>query len=253
MFRFGSLVFIILFAVPSEARIFSFSEQGFGAYLEGSIGTNQIGQDPFAANLGSDVSISEEYAYTQSGKFGIAYNLKSNLVLMAGFEYLKPQSITGASGKNNSGTELYLFSSSARGHNPIASFEYTYRRIKNLRYFLGGGFGMGEVIIDNKFEINSTGQSELGLQSYNEKIYGTAMNGYLSIGLEAHFVDTSTFVIQAGHRLFKVHEFKHKSEVTTLSQGAVSDGDIVLNEDGSKRKADFSGPFISVGFRFYIP
>lgn len=247
------IFFIGLISLPLQARVFSFQEQNLSATLEGSFGPTLMSQDGFAANIGSSVSMKESLSYMQGGKIGFAYNLQEKLNLAFGLEVLKPLSITGASATNTSGSELYIFSSSALVLNPIFSLEYSYSKVGNVRYFFGLGAGMGQLTMDNKFEINSTGESELGVQSYTEKLKGQAINGYMSIGLEAHFVDTSTFVIQAGHRLFKFHELKHGSAVNTYSEGSVAEGSTVYNADGSKRKLDFGGPFVSMGFRFYIP
>lgn len=253
-----SFIFWVLFcfslaSLPLQARIFDFKEKNFSATLEGSFGSTLMDQDAFAANLGDGVSMGKSLRYMQSARIGLAYNAHEKLNLAFGLEVLKPLSIKGATGTNSLGTELYKFSSSALVLNPVFSLEYSYSKIRNVRYFFGFGAGIGQLTMDNQFEMTSDGQTEMGVNSYTEKLKGYALNGYASIGLEAHFVDTATLVVQAGHRLFKFHELKHGSTVTTYSEGAVSEGDTVYNADGSKRKLDLSGSFISVGFRFYIP
>lgn len=250
---FWTLALFGLVSFPLQARLFDFKEKGFSATLDGSFGSTLMNQDAFAANLGNQVSMSKSLDYMQGAKIGFAYNAHETLNFGFGVEILKPLSIKGAPATNLSGTELYAFSSSALVLNPVFSLEYSYSKIKNVRYFFGLGAGFGQLSMDNQFEMTGDGQAELGVDSYTEKLKGRAFNGYASIGLEAHFVDTTTFVVQAGHRVFKFHELEHGSSVTTLSEGAVAEGDPVYNADGSKRKLDLSGSFISVGFRFYIP
>lgn len=242
-------------SLMAHARIFDFKEQRFAALLDASFASTVMDQDAFAANIGPNVTMNEKLQYLYSGRLGFSFVVSERLNFALAVEMLDPASIKAASGKNSSGSELYLFSSSGQVINPLAFIEYTYSRVGNVKYFLGLGAGWANLTLDNRFEINTTGETHLGgVQSYTEKLEAKSIiNGYASLGLEAHFVDTATLVFQAGHRLFKVHELKHGSAVTTYAEGAVNAGDTVLNADGSKRKVDLSGPFVSLGVRFYIP
>lgn len=250
-----SLALFVLVSVPAKARIFDFKEQRFAALVDGSFASTVMGQDAFAANLGPNVTMNEKLQYLYSGRLGFSFILSERLNFALAVEMLDPASIKAASGKNSSGSELYLFSASGQVLNPLAFIEYTYSRVGNVKYFFGLGAGWAQLTLDNRFEINAAGETHLGgVQSYTEKLEASSViNGYASLGLEAHFVDTATLVFQAGHRLFKVYELKHGSAVTTYAEGAVAAGDTVYNADGSKRQIDLSGPFVSLGVRFYIP
>ncbi len=63
--------------------------------------------------------------------------------------------------------------------------------------------------------------------------------------------DTTTVVVEFGYRQLKVDNLKYSKDVTTFS-GAKSSGDAVVTSSGEKRELDFSGGFISLGFRFYM-
>lgn len=247
------VVMVWFFPFPSEARVFDFKEKNLSAVLDGAFGLSLMGQEGFAANKGSNVALSESLDYMQSGRIGFGYNAHEFLNLLFVLEVLKPMSIKGASGTNLSGTELYTFSSSALILNPSVFIEYSYSKMGNVRYFIFLGAGMAQLTMDNQYEINSTGESELGVSSYTEKLKGTSTNGSLGFGLEAHFVDTATFSLYSGYRIFQVKELKHSSTVTTYAEGDVAEGDTVYNGDGSKRTMDLSGPYVGMGFRFYIP
>ncbi|NCN42195.1 hypothetical protein GW916_13210 [bacterium] len=241
------------FAPPAFGKIFSFDNESLAAVLEGSFGTSHLGQDPFASNIGSGASLSESFNYMGSGKIGFALTPGDRLSFVFALEVLRPLSISTANGLNSSGTPLYQLSSEMIALNPMAAVEYSYSRAGNVRYFAGLGVGMGQVTITNQFDMTSTGESALGVTSYTEKLKGTAINGYMSLGVEAHFVDRISVIVQGGHRIFKVHELKHGSAVTTVAEGSVSEGDTVYNRDGTKRTIDLTGSFVGFGFRIYIP
>ncbi|HAG90625.1 MAG TPA: hypothetical protein DCL41_02065 [Bdellovibrionales bacterium] len=248
------LIFIFLLGgAKASARVFSFETENFAAVLEGTFGTTHLAQDGFAANKGGGVSLSENYNYTGSAKLGFALAPGDKMNFVFGLEVLRPLSISAAKGNNASGTQLYTFDSTLIALNPMFAVEYAYSRSGNVRYLFGVGLGYGQVTTTNEFNMTETGVSELGVSSYKETLKGSAINGYTSLGLEAHFVDKATFTFQAGYRLFKVHELKHGSSLTNVGEGAVSDGDIAYNADGSKRKVDLTGMFLSMGFRIYIP
>jgi hypothetical protein len=49
----------------------------------------------------------------------------------------------------------------------------------------------------------------------------------------------------------KIDNLKYSKDVTTFS-GAKTAGDSVLDANGDKRILDFTGGYITIGFRFYM-
>jgi hypothetical protein len=237
----------------AQARVFIYQEHHVAAVLEGAFGSTLMNQDGFSANMGNGVDFSDRYQFMTSGKLGMSFKLGGDLQILVAAEIMKPLSVKDVRGKNASGVEYYQFSSSAFVLNPMAQMEWTYSYGATWRSFFFGGMGMGRLMMENKFDMTPDGATDLGVASYTEKMRGDALNGMLGFGFETYFVDSSTFVFKVGQRLFKVYKLTHTNDAVTVAEGSVSDGDTVHNADGSNRHVDLSGPFVEMGFRFYIP
>lgn len=85
--------------------------------------------------------------------------------------------------------------------------------------------------------------------SVNAKGGGAVYGG--TLGVESHLTDTTTYIFEFGYRQMKINNFKYSKDVTTFS-GAVAAGDPVLDANGEARILDFTGGYVSLGFRFYL-
>lgn len=65
------------------------------------------------------------------------------------------------------------------------------------------------------------------------------------------FTDNVTFHADIGYRYLEFEGLKYNSTVTNFL-GSVSKGQTASNHSGGHRKLSLSGPFVGIGFRFYL-
>jgi hypothetical protein len=160
--------------------------------------------------------------------------------------------IGGVKGSDpSSSTEYFELESDIFVFNPQAVIEYTFKGTTTSRFVSYAGLGYANVRLDNKFEINSAGESNLGVQSYTEKSEGNFISGVAGVGWEGLFVDNVTAFVDIGYRFLDANKLKYKADETVIG-GQVSKGDELSNSNGNTRSLDLGGPYIGIAFRFYI-
>ena len=169
-----------------------------------------------------------------------------------GLELIRPKSIVEHEAKNPAGTVLYSVDSEILGINPILTFEWSFIKSKESKVYAFAGGGLSVTRMQNTFTMTADGISELGVSSdFIEKGVANDVAGHIGFGFEILMVDNVTFMSEVGYRSLIARTFK-SSTTTTSFVGAIAEGDVLKNHDGKDRSVDLSGPFVGIGFRFYL-
>lgn len=237
---------LFLVMAQAEARVFNMNNEKFASYFLISGASSQIKQNAFAGEAAATDTYSAEVANTYSGEFGFLYSTPA-ASLRFGFEVFKPSALKGVTATNSGGTDIYTLSSDITAYAPKLGIEINLQRTPTYRAFLSAFAGTGSVSYKNDYVIlNYPGVSD---HSVEAKGSGTLYGG--SLGVESHLTDTTTYIFEFGYRQMKVDNLKYSKDVATFS-GNKTAGDEVLDAAGAKRVFDFTGGYISLGFRFYM-
>ncbi|MGE5087220.1 MAG: hypothetical protein ACM3MG_13020 [Bacillota bacterium] len=248
MMKVSFLFTALLLSSAAEARVFDISKDSVAPYFLLTGGSSAVGKAAYE-NEASGVNVSGNVGYNYSGEFGFMYSRKfANLRF--GFEILKPQKVDNISGTNSSGTQLYTETSDILAYAPKLSVDFNLHGTKEFRSFLSLSAGYGSMTVKNSYSYTAAGTAAYpGVDSATEA-KGNATLLAASLGYEGVLSDTTTYVFEFGYRSMKFDSLKYSKAYTTMT-GAVSSGDSVMN-GGSNRSIDFSGGFLSLGFRFYL-
>ena len=250
-----TLALLVAVATPSVswARVFNFKNEYLASYLRATGGTSAAGSDAFSIAGGTDTVYADEVAYNFSGEIGFLLRFKDRVTVRVGMEVLQTKPLNEISGKNPSGVNRFLLTSKVLVLQPVATIEVNLAPNPESRFYFFAGAGLSDVTMDNEFAMTATGTSELGgITDFAEKTTAYGISGHGGVGYEILMADTVTVAFELGYRYLPVPKLEFKNDVTTIAQGAVVKGDTVLNYDSSKRSLDMSGPFVGLGFRFYI-
>ncbi len=235
----------------AQAKVFSFQNRSFAAFVRGTGGMTNLDQDAFVHSSGSSSNFgSEGVKYSFSGELG-GILMMGPVNLRFGAEAIRPKTLS-IDGANASGTNLFTLTSNAFVFNPNITIEYVYSGLAGVRFSFFAGAGYAMVSLDNKYEFTSTGLTTYSpVTDYTETSSATVYEGHAGFAFETLFADNVTFAMDFGYRYLPVRELKYKNSETTI-QGAAVAGQTVLNADGSNRSIDLSGITIGAAFRFYI-
>lgn len=255
---YGSTILFFLFAVVfscpcAQARKFSFQAEDIAAYFRGVGGQSALGQTAFKNSVSSStISFSSEApALNIGGELGFLFKVSEQVNFRMAAEVMQAK-IGGVKGTDpNNSTEYFELESDIFVFNPQAILEYTFSGTPTSRYVSYFGFGYANVRLDNHYEINSAGETQLGVTSYTEKAEGSFISGVVGLGWEGLFVDNVTAFVDVGYRFLDANKLKQKSDVNAIG-GPLNKGDEVTDTSGNVRNLDLGGPFIGIAFRFYI-
>lgn len=249
--KFWILILIYLCPQFAFARVFDFNDESLAAFFRVSAAMSSVGRDAYGNAGGSGTSFGDEVPYNQSIELGFLLAIKS-VVFKFGAEAYQASTITDAAGKNASGTKLMDATSKIFVFNPNLVVEYSINFDSQSRSFVGVGAGYSTVSVDNDFRLTSDGQAAFpSVSDYIEKLDATVISYSLNYGWEYSFIDNVTATIEMGYRYMPFDELEHKADYTTFN-GAVTKGDVAINNNGSKRSFDMSGPYVGLAFKFYI-
>lgn len=237
---------LCLLAARAEARVFNMASETFASYFLISGGPSLVKKTAFAGEAAMTDTYSGSAGYNYTGEFGFLYATPA-VSLRFGFEVFKPSALTGVTATNASSTDIYTLNSSVTAYAPKVGFEINLQKTQTYRAFLAAYAGTGSVSYKNDYTILSYGG--VSDHSVEAKGSGTLYGG--SLGVESHLTDTTTYLFEFGYRQMKFENLKYSKDVTTFS-GAKVAGDDVLDANGDKRVLDFTGGYISIGFRFYM-
>lgn len=246
------IVFIsfILSSLTTNARVFDFNEENLSTYLRVTGGLSNLGQAAFEDSSGTGTVFTDKVEFNYSGAFGFALGL-GPVNLRIGIEALLPQDLESADGDNASDVQLLDLDSSGFAYVPNVAIEFVLFQEQTARFFGGISVGYATVKMTNKYSFTSDGTTAFGVADYSEVVQGNAIGGSVYGAIETLFTDNVTFNAEVGYRLYQFKDLEHGQATTTIN-GAVAEGDPVVNNDGTKRELDFKGLYAGVGFRFYI-
>jgi len=243
---FGFALSFFMIMTQAEARVFNMTNEKFASYFLLTGGTSLIEKNAFAGEAAMTDTYSAAVAYNYTGEFGFLYATPS-VSLRFGFEVFKPSTLSEVIVTNASAVDTYTLNSSITGYAPKLGLEINLQRTPTYRAFISAYAGQGSVSYKNDYTIlNYGGVSD---HSVDAKGSGTLYGG--TLGVESHMTDTTTYMFEFGYRQMKVENLKYSKDVTTFS-GAKVAGDDVVDAGGTKRVLDFTGGYISLGFRFYM-
>ncbi|WII72850.1 hypothetical protein QJS83_03070 [Bdellovibrio sp. 22V] len=244
------LPLLLLVTSTAQARVFNINKETFAAYFLATGGGSALGDSAVKGESGATIGFSEEVKYNYSGEFGFLYS-RPQASLRFGFEILKPQTMNNSTA-NNGTDDLYTASSDLLGYAPKLTLEVNLQRTNTYRSFVSLTGGYANVTMKNDYTLTAAGQTAFpGVSDHAVEAKGSGTLLGASLGYEGIMTDTTTVLVEFGYRQLKVDNLEYTKSVTTFS-GAKNSGDPVLTSSGSKRELDFSGAFISIGFRFYL-
>ena len=241
----GVILWLILAAGPAQARVFDITSEKVAGYFLATGGPSVLKTSAVLNEDNAAYTYSGEVPYNYSGEFGFLY-AKSAMSLRFGFEILKPTALKDSKASNGT-TDLYNVNSDVSVFMPKLGLEINLQRTATYRAFLQAYAGAASVSYKNDYTmINYAGQSDHSVEAK-----GTAVAYGGTLGVESHLTDTTTYVFEFGYRQMKVDGLKYGKDVTTF-RGSQTAGDPVLDATGKPRTLDFTGGYISFGFRFYL-
>lgn len=243
---------IVMFTFSAaEARVFSITQETFAAYFNGSAGTSSLADAPFSGEAGSSVTYSDQVKYNYTGEFGVLYS-SPRVSFRFGMELLKPKSLEGVVA-NDGSNDIYSANSEMLGYVPKIGVEFNLENGQNYRSFLSATFGSANITLKNSYSLTAAGQTAFPSVAAQHDVEGKGSATLMAAGLgyEGLFTDTTTVVVEFGYRKLTFDNMQYAKSTTTFS-GAQSSGSDLLTSSGEKRVFDFSGAYISLGFRFYL-
>jgi hypothetical protein len=229
----------------AEARVFNINNEKFATYFLVTGGSSAIKQNAFINEANTTDTFTGEAAHNFTGEFGFLYSTP-NVSLRFGFEIFKPSALKAVPA-NNGTTDIYTLNSDITGYAPKLGVEINLQKSSTYRSFLTAYVGSGSASYKNDYTIVSyPGVADHSVEAKgSQTLYGG------SLGVESHLTDTTTYIFEFGYRQMKIDNLKYSKGVTTFS-GAKTAGDPVLDANGQARSLDFTGGYISLGFRFYL-
>lgn len=240
------LIGLIFTLEPSaEARVFSMDKESFAGYFLLTSGPSAIKDQAFA-NESSATAYDAEVKSNTGGEIGFAY-ITGRAGWRFGFEILKPATLSGVSA-TASGSEIYQVKSDLNCYIPKLGIELIVKQTPTMRMALFGYAGTASLSMKNDYsQLSVSPNSDFSLEA---KSSANLVGG--GFATEFHMMDTTTILIEAGYRDLKFKEIKYSKDVASTFNGAVTAGDVMVDNTGAKRSIDFSGAYFSLGFRFWI-
>lgn len=235
-------------ATVAQARVFDFPKENFSSYLFLNGSSPPLKESVWELES-SATSTDKSYTTVTGGEFGFSYTTRV-IGWRFGFEILKPAKMNEVSAIQN-GATLYNISSDITGYAPKIGLEITPWMTPKQKAFIFGYVGTATLTLKN----NYTSLTIAPNADHTVEMTGTGSLTGGGIGYEVHFFDTTTFLLEAAYRSLKVDELTYSKAVTTFSgpgEGSVVPGQAVLKTDGTKRAIDYSGPYLTVGLRFWL-
>ena len=243
-------VLVLMASTAAQARIFSYKDASVAPFVRGTAGMAQLNQDLFANEPGSGTSVTGTSKYNYGAELGFAFAIGDKAHFLIGAEIFNDSPVNGT-GADASGTQRYTLNSTVFVFNPNVKLEYDYKTTGNTRFYAFGGAGYSMISAANKYTMTAAGTSALGTGDFTESMSANDISYDAGWGLETLFTDNVTFMLDVGYRYLPVKNLTYSSDVTNF-MGSQTKGSSVLNQDGSKRTLNLSGPVIGVSFRFYL-
>ena len=245
-------ILLLFIQIPfmSHARVFNMSKETFASYLRGSYSTSSVTSTPFADATGAEESFDKEFGNSTSGEFGFVWT-SPKVSFRIGVEFLGPAGIT-TTATDASEQELYTLRSDFSAYAPKVGLELNLYKGPESRLFLLLAGGSATVTLSNKYTFAAAGTTQFGLADFTESSQATATLTEANLTYETLMTDTTTVSLELGFRQLSVEKLTHTEAYNSFNSQAIAKGDTVLNADGEARALDLGGPYVGIGFRFYI-
>lgn len=247
---FSFLLITIFAASAAEARVFSFNDESFAAYLKGSVYPGRMENTLQSGSHGANSTLDAYVPYNLAGEFGFVY-ARPSMQIRFGMEIIHPLDKKDAAGTNAAGDQLYSLTSELTVIVPKVGLDFTVRSWPQARTYIGATAGYASLAARNSYTFTSAGTSQYGLSDFYEDLRGGTPQYEGLAGYEHIFTDATTMAFEVGYRNLVFQEVKHNRDVTTF-QGAVSKGDKALNDDASDRTLNLSQVHFGLNIRFWI-
>ncbi|MES3039039.1 MAG: hypothetical protein V4736_14120 [Bdellovibrionota bacterium] len=222
------------------------AKESFASYLLINGGNSNLGSKALDGESSAGV-FSKTVDRNMGGEFGFVY-LQQRFALRFGFEFLKPDRLEGTSASTSSGSaELYKVDSEVIGYIPKVGAEIHLLQFENQRVYLQGTVGLASVTLKNAY----TDVTIAPTASHTVEAKGTGNLIQGGIGYEVYVFDKTTFATELNYRSLVIDNLKYSKSVTTFS-GAKFDGQDYVGASGAQRTLDFTGYYISIGFRWWL-
>tara|TARA_B100000749_G_C18450166_1_gene476237 strand:- start:78506 stop:79291 length:786 start_codon:yes stop_codon:yes gene_type:complete len=253
------LVFIVVFGVSAQARVFNFQSETFATYFGGGFGDATLLEGKaFTESSGAstEFSSSDVVPFTQTIELGFITNIRNRVTMKVAAQVVQARQVE-AEGNNSSGQKLLDVTSDLFVFNPSVVFQYNLGGGDMSKWYVFGGIGWSSLSMDNAYTMTATGQSTYsGIPAtFTEKVESTFFTYELGAGYEIHALDTTTFTLDLGYRFMEGLDLRYKGDGYNLAEGDLthSSGDRVkINGGASNRQVNLGGFYIGIGFRFYI-
>lgn len=245
--RFLGLVLSLCFVMTrAEARVFNITSEKFASYFLVTGGPSTIKKNAFAGEAAMTDTYDGSVTYNYTGEFGFLYSTPA-VSFRFGFEVFKPSLLSNVTATNAGATDMYSIKSNITGYAPKIGLELNLQSSPTYRAFLSAYAGSGNVSYKNDYTI----LNYPGVSDHSVEAKGSGMLYGGSLGVESHMTDTTTYIFEFGYRQMKIDNLKYSKDVSTFS-GAKTAGDPVVDANGDKRILDFTGGYVTIGFRFYM-
>lgn len=248
----GLVFILIVYSLPAQARVFNFGDESLAVFFGGSVGYSDIYQNAFKNTSGSNTtSFSDGVTYNQSIELGASLKIQK-VTFKFGAEVLQTNTLRDVSGKDSTGDELMELDSKVFIFNPNMVVEFDLLQESDTRSFIGVGFGLASVSVDNTYRLTTAGQTEYpSVSNYTDETDGTTTSYSIHFGQEKHFTDNVTFHYNLGYRFMTFDSLKYGAAADAF-QGTVAKDDVAKFNDGTDRTIDMSSLFVGIAFRFYM-
>lgn len=254
MFRFASILFLLIATAQTEARVFNPKDSSFAAYIRGSGGTSNLGHSAYADSSGADsrFELKDRPAYHYSGEVGVMFLLSDQSRFRIGFEGLQTREVD-ATGKVGS-TKAMDVTSRVLSMMPTANLELDFSQGEGSKYFTFAGVGYAKVTSTNDYDLNAFGLGYYGLSGdYKETVSGNAIMGQVGVGAEWPAIDNVNFALELGYRYLVASKLNYENSHNTAEGSTVKGGAAKIKNGTDTRSLDMSGMFVGFSFRFFIP
>jgi hypothetical protein len=244
-------------AGPVEARVFDMSESLAAAYVRGTGGLSNVGDEAYANTSGTTTRFDEEVQYNFGGEVGFAFPMGESVVLRTGFEGLQTRELRDA-GKTAAGGALLNVESTIVAFHPNVALEFNFMRSPKTRTFFFVGAGYATVKVTNNYDLTTEGVAAYSAtqNSYKDAWKTTAMSYQLGGGFEFFILDNVTMAFDAGWRFLPTSGYTYNANANVVRAGsmrAVTAGGDVIDDRGRKPELDLGGAFAGISFKFYLP
>ena len=236
--------------IRASARKFDFKLEGMATYIRGTYGPSLVGSDPYANSSGVGTSVDQSISSNFSGEFGLLFKTgPANLRL--GGELLIPATLGTIVGSSSAGVKWFSLDSKLRSIAGLGTLEIPLKSGATSKFLFYLGGGVAWVTLDNVYAFTTAGTSQFNLADFTESAKGISSVYHAGLMYEVLFTDTATLAIEAGYRYQRVDSLTYSKDQTTFA-GAKTEGQTLVNQSGSTRTFDMSGPYGGLSLRFYV-